>query len=97
MIRISCAEAKPGSFGEMCEFSVEDNGRGIPEHEREHVFGMFQRGSSARSDSEGHGIGLAVVRRIVELHFGKVRVAPAEPLGTRFIFTLPRRRVDLAG
>ena len=95
VIKVSAVNVTCGHLGEMCEISVEDNGRGIPEHELEGIFRMFQRGSSAGRDTDGHGIGLAVVQRIVELHFGKVRAVAANPSGTRFIFTVPLQKIDL--
>ncbi len=69
------------------EISVRDNGLGIPEQFREKVFAMFTR---LHSDDEivGTGIGLAVCRKIVERHGGKIWIATPERPGTTVIFTL---------
>lgn len=67
-------------------FFVRDDGRGIEPRFQETVFGLFNK-LDARS--EGTGIGLALVRRIVEFHGGRVWVEPgADGLGTVFYFTL---------
>lgn len=67
--------------------SVTDNGEGIPPEFRRSVFDMFKQLKSGR---EGTGIGLAVVKRIVERHGGSVWVEePADHPGTRIRLTLP--------
>ena len=65
--------------------SVADQGIGIDEDEREHIFELFARVGS----ESGSGIGLATCRRIVELHGGQIWVEPNEPSGSVFRFTLP--------
>ena len=74
-------------LSEAWQIEVEDNGVGVPEAERESVFGMFRQ--SSRHD-QGFGIGLAVTRRIVERHGGTIWVEPVAEGGSRFCFTLPR-------
>jgi signal transduction histidine kinase len=67
--------------------SVEDNGVGVPAHESGRIFGMFTRASR---EHDGTGIGLAVCRRVVEAHGGRIWVEPANGGGSAFRFTLPR-------
>ena len=88
VIRIGCDSDKPPRAG-FIDIALDDNGRGIPTEERESIFGMFQRGSSAGADTDGTGIGLAVVQRIAELHGGRITIAPKEDNGTKFVLSLP--------
>lgn len=75
-------------------FIVEDNGIGIEEKYREKIFGLFERLDAKVS---GTGIGLALVKRIVETHGGSIWAEPRDDnSGTRFCFTLPQSRDDSA-
>jgi chemotaxis family two-component system sensor kinase Cph1 len=68
-------------------FYVRDNGKGIDTAFRERVFGLFEK---LDRDSEGTGVGLALVKRIVELHRGRVWIEPGgDGCGTTVCFTLP--------
>ncbi len=70
---------------------VEDSGAGIPVVDRERVFLPFCRGDHAvRTGSAGFGLGLAIVRRIVEAHGGRVAVADSVLGGARFTVELSR-------
>jgi len=72
------------------EIYVRDNGIGIDPRHRHKLFGLFEK---LDPRTEGTGIGLALVRRIVEEHGGKIRVESAGPgLGTTFRFTLANTR-----
>ena len=67
---------------------IRDNGIGIAPQYHEKVFGLFER---LNTGTEGTGIGLALVKRIVEVHGGRVWVeSEGEGCGTTFWFTLPR-------
>ena len=59
-------------IGDFLEFGVADDGPGIPAEFREQVFGMFQKAPSSDGAKEGAGIGLALVRQIVEREGGSV-------------------------
>lgn len=74
--------------GLWCEFSVEDQGIGIPPEHRERVFGMFQR-LHTRSEYPGSGIGLAICKKIVERHGGTLTVSDGAHGGTRFTVRIP--------
>lgn len=67
------------------EFSVEDEGGGIAPEDRDKVFQKFYR---ADRQKKGFGMGLAIVRAIVESHDGKIRIEDGKN-GSRFIFDLP--------
>ncbi len=70
------------------EFCVEDNGIGIDEEYNDIIFGLFQRLHTADA-YPGDGIGLALSRKIVESHGGKLWVEATPGVGSRFKFTLP--------
>ena len=69
---------------------VSDSGPGVPESDRRRVFEPFVRlGNELRREQPGIGIGLAIVRHVVEAHGGRVRVEAASPRGARFVLELP--------
>jgi signal transduction histidine kinase len=69
---------------------VEDHGEGIPAAEHERIFERFYRpGSELRRQTQGVGIGLSIVKHIVEAHGGKVLVRSAPGQGSRFTIELP--------
>jgi signal transduction histidine kinase len=71
------------------EFSVTDNGIGVPPGDRQRIFELFERGPGAANDRGGKGMGLAICRAIVERHGGRIGVEKAPGGGSRFSFTLP--------
>jgi signal transduction histidine kinase len=77
--------------GDQVELSVDDDGPGIPEDQRDRVFERFVRLDEARvRDAGGSGLGLAIVKEIVSAHGGTVTVSPAAALGgARFVVRLP--------
>jgi len=82
------AEAK----GNLVVFAVEDNGRGIPAKDLPHVFERFYRVDKSRSQAGGgSGIGLAVVKALVQQMGGTVEAESIPGTLTRFTFSLPRR------
>ena len=72
---------------QMVRLVVEDNGCGIPKDLRKHVFEPF---FTTKKDGKGTGIGLTVVKRMVEEHGGWIQVQSEEGKGTTFIMNLPR-------
>ncbi len=76
--------------GDSVAVSVRDTGPGIDPSDLPHIFDRFYRGDSSRArDSGGHGLGLAIVRRWVELHGGRVWAENPPSGGAQFTFTLP--------
>lgn len=75
--------------GDYYKFFVEDTGIGILEEHQEQIFKIFRRLKDI--EVEGTGVGLAIVKKIVELHNGKIWVeSPVkDKRGTRFCFTIP--------
>lgn len=69
--------------------TVDDNGPGVPEHERRHVFGRFARGEQARSSTDGTGLGLALATENARLHGGTIELDDAPGGGARFVIDLP--------
>lgn len=69
--------------------TVTDHGDGMPEEVQKHIFEKFYQGDQSRS-SEGNGLGLALVKRIVELCHGSVEVNSAPGEGATFRVNLPR-------
>ncbi len=77
--------------GDMWIVRVADNGPGIDPRQHERIFNIFQSGAP-RDDPDSTGIGLAVVKKIVECSGGRVWVESAPGHGSRFSFTWPKRR-----
>jgi two-component system, OmpR family, sensor histidine kinase BaeS len=76
--------------GNQLEISVEDNGRGIPAEQLEHIFERFYRGEASRHSEGGQsGLGLAIVRSIVAAHGGRIRAESVVGQGTKIQFSLP--------
>ena len=76
--------------------SVVDNGPGIPDQVKPHIFEMFYTGESKIADGRrGLGLGLALCRSIIEAHGGSIRLEDNEPSGCRFTFSLPEAEVNI--
>jgi len=88
-IRIGCVEKK-----DCWQFSVADNGPGIEEKYFEKIFKIFQT-LLPRDKFESVGIGLSLVKKIVEMHGGKVWVESEQGQGSIFFFTLPKQEIGV--
>ncbi|EKD76334.1 MAG: two-component sensor histidine kinase [uncultured bacterium] len=84
-VTISASQQAP-----LVEFSVHDQGIGIPEKDIKHLFEKFYRADNAiESQTEGSGLGLYIAREIVRMHGGDITVTSQEGKGTTVTFTLP--------
>jgi two-component system sensor kinase FixL len=81
---------EPNGEGTVC-VSVRDRGAGIPGEVRDHLFEQF-----FTTKEDGLGMGLSIVRSIVEAHGGKIGADNAEGGGARFYFTLPATKEHLS-
>ena len=88
-IRIGCVEEDA-----FWKFSVSDNGPGIKEKHFEKIFQMFQTLSS-RDEFESTGIGLTVVKKIIEMYGSKIWVESEFGNGATFFFTLPKEKLGI--
>jgi signal transduction histidine kinase len=88
----SAIHCRAGRAGGWMWFGVRDAGRGLTSEEQPLVFRRAWRDGAPTTDGEAHGLGLALVRQIAEVHGGTVSVASAPGHGASFIVWLPDRR-----
>jgi two-component system sensor kinase FixL len=86
-IQVGCADD-----GEFWKFNVTDNGPGIEEKHFERIFRIFQT-LAPRDEFESTGVGLTLVKKIVEMYGGKVWVESVVGQGSAFFFTFPKKCV----
>lgn len=72
-------------------FQIMDNGCGMPKETQERIFERFYQGDTSHT-AEGNGLGLTVVKRIVELHGGEITVHSEDGFGSTFTVALPVRQ-----
>jgi signal transduction histidine kinase len=77
---------------EHVEVAVSDTGVGIAPEDHEAVFEEFRQVGAAEKKAEGTGLGLALARKFIELHGGRIWVTSEVGVGSIFTFTLPVRR-----
>lgn len=70
---------------------VEDNGIGMTEEEKKHIFERFYRADASRT-TEGYGLGLAIVKRVAELHKAEIAVESVPDHGSKFIVRMSQRQ-----
>jgi signal transduction histidine kinase len=80
-----------GLHDEVAKVSVADTGVGIAPADQEAVFEEFRQVGTADKKAEGTGLGLALSRKFIELHGGRIWVASQVGVGSTFTFTLPVR------
>ena len=76
-------------IGNTVEITINDNGPGIDNKDLPHIFEMFYRGSSSRRE-QGMGLGLAVVKWVVDYHDWSLNVSAGTEKGTCFVITIPQ-------
>src|SRR3989442_1740751 len=81
--------AMPGDG--LVEVSISDTGVGIAPEDQEAVFEEFRQVGTSAAKQEGTGLGLALCRKFVELHGGRIWVSSQVGAGSTFTFTLPLR------
>lgn len=75
--------------------SVKDTGIGIPQDEQSKIFGKFFRASNARkTENDGNGLGLFIIKRIMEEHGGKIWFESRENVGSTFWVSLPIAKIQ---
>jgi PAS domain S-box-containing protein len=85
-VKISCSDE-----GSHCAFAVEDTGIGLREEEKDVIFEKFRQiDYSSTREYEGIGLGLSIVRQLVEMHNGEITVASEYTKGSTFTFTIQK-------
>ena len=75
--------------GDFIQVEIEDNGRGIAAHDLPYVFDRFFRADASRNSATGgSGIGLSIVKKIIEDHGGKIWATSIEGQGTTMVFVI---------
>jgi signal transduction histidine kinase len=75
--------------------SVKDSGIGIPKESQKLIFDRFYKTDLSRGkDKKGTGLGLAITKEIINAHHENINVISTVGVGTEFIFTLPKSRIE---
>ncbi|MBI3969760.1 MAG: PAS domain-containing protein [Chloroflexi bacterium] len=88
-ITVTLAVQREENVNARALLTVRDQGLGIPEADRPHIFERYHRAQNVVGRIAGTGIGLAAARQIVELHGGRISVESEEGVGSAFTVTLP--------
>ena len=87
-------EVTAARVGDDIHVAVVDTGPGIAPEDRKRIFEEFQQTEAGAKQNEGTGLGLALSKRLVELHGGRIWVESELGAGSRFAFTLPAAAMD---
>jgi signal transduction histidine kinase len=90
-VALKTIDAPPVEFGDFCRIIIQDNGIGFEQIYAEKVFEIFQR-LNDRDAYQGTGIGLAIVKKIIERHNGLIIARSKEQEGATFVMVLPIRQ-----
>lgn len=74
--------------GDYLQIEIEDSGKGITGKDLPYIFERFYRADSSRNETKGNGIGLSIVKKIVDDHGGKIWATSKENVGTTMYFVL---------
>jgi signal transduction histidine kinase len=77
------------------QVAVRDTGIGITAEDQGRIFEEFRQVGQGAAKAEGTGLGLALTKKLVELHGGRIWVSSQPGAGTTFTFSLPGRRVEI--
>lgn len=85
---------KISKINRLIEISVEDNGFGISDDEKEKIFERFYRSSNVKENVNGYGLGLCLVKTIVHSMNGSIKVEDNKPNGAKFTIYFPAIEID---
>ncbi len=74
--------------GDFIQVEIEDNGKGIAQKDMPHIFERFYRADASRNETKGNGIGLSIVRKILDDHGGKIWATSKVSVGTTMYFVI---------
>lgn len=78
----------------MLTIQIEDNGIGMTEETQQNLFNRYYRGTTTEQKSEGTGLGMAIVKSLIEAHEGIITVESTLQQGSKFTITLPIKKRD---
>ncbi len=93
IVTLCLSDTKP----ELLELRVEDNGKGIPADKLPYIFDRFYQAANSGTEMPGSGIGLSLIKDLVELHGGKIAVSSEMGKGTSFSCLLPFDKKSASG